>query len=126
MVYDVGLRPDDRSISASVHLLAGASIEVLSFHQYSLVIDTHASEVTSVCSDSAQAIPLRGFHLEISIDQIVPTQVGVDSRSTLLVARSKASLMMSRYISRRAMLMKQAVFTESFSCTRVVARTSPC
>ncbi|KAL3923440.1 MAG: hypothetical protein SGPRY_004218, partial [Prymnesium sp.] len=55
---------------------------------------------------AAQSLPIRGILTELGVRQAYPTPIGVDSRSTLLVARSQAALKKSLYI----MLCKQALY----------------
>lgn len=110
----------DRSISAAVHMFAGASIAALSFLQNSLAINTHASEVLGASSAAVQPSLKPAEHLNRAVyEPERATPLRVDSRSTLPVALSKASLKKSLYIVRRAMFLQQAVEGEDiqvYSC----------
>ena len=116
---DGALRADDRSLSGIVHMFAGATILGLSFRQHSTALVIHDSESFTASTAVAQAIPFRGILTELGIFQEVPTPVVVDSRSTLLVARSKASMKKSIYIMRRVLFMQECIEdgeVECYSC----------
>ena len=107
---------DDRSLSGILHMFAGACILGLSFRQHSTAQHAHDSECFTASTAAAQIIPFRGILTELGIVQEVPTPLVVDSRSTLLVARSKASMKKSIYLMRRILFMQESIDDGEIEC----------
>ena len=117
--YDEAFKIDDRSLSGTLHIFAGACILGLPFRQHSIATSAHESECFTASRAVAQAIPFRGILVKLGIYQEVPTPIVVDSRSTIRVARDRAAMMKSLYIMRKVLFMQECVAdgeAECYSC----------
>ena len=114
VICDGALSLTDRSRSGIIHLFAGVSIHPQSFNQHSAAVHAHDSEVFTASTACAQTVPLRGILTELEISQAVRTPIFIDSRSTLLVARSRAAVKKSMYLMRRILYMQEGVDDKEF------------